>query len=82
MVVHYELVADFTKDQTQFLQVLRDVEARKNRQWFTNEKIIAAQSLSTFTDLIQSMSDEQFEEIMKFVELNATSNKHLVYSKK
>ena len=82
MVVHYELAAEFTKDQTQLLQVLRDVEARKNRQWFTNEKIIAAQSLSTFTDLIQSMSDEQFEEIMKFVELNSADSKYLVYAKK
>jgi hypothetical protein len=39
-------------------------------------------AVTAYTDLLKSLTDEQFEEIMKFVDLNATSNKHLVYSKK
>jgi hypothetical protein len=39
-------------------------------------------AVTAYTDLLKSLTDEQFEEIMKFVESNSTDSKYLIYSKK
>jgi hypothetical protein len=80
--VHYDLEAEYGATQKMFLKALIDVEARKNRAWLNDDLNAVDLAVTAYTDLLKSLTDEQFEEIMKFVDLNATSNKHLVYSKK
>ena len=82
IVVKYDLEAEYLVTQKMFLKALIDVEARKNRAWLKDDLNAVDLAVSAYTDLLKSLTDEQFEEIMKFVDLNATSNKHLVYSKK
>lgn len=82
IVVKYDLEAEYLVTQEMFLKALRDVEARKNRQWFTVDLNAVDLGVSAFTDLVQSMTDEQFEEIEKFISELALDSKYLVYSKK
>ena len=82
IVVKYDLEAEYLVTQKMFLKALCDVEARKNRQWFTIDLNAVNLGVSVLTYLVQSLTDEQFEEITKFVADNALNNKHLVYSKK
>ena len=82
IVVKYDLEAEYMVTQEMFLKALCDVEARRNRQWFTIDLNAVNLGVSAFTDLVQSLTDEQFEEITKFVADNALNNKHLVYTKK
>ena len=80
--VHYDLEAEYGATQKMFLKALIDVEARKNRQWFTVDLNAVDLGVSAFTDLVQSLTDEQFEEIEKFISELALDSKYLVYSKK
>ena len=82
IVVKYDLEAEYTVTQKMFLKALCDVEARRNRQWFTIDLNAVNLGVSALTDLVQSLTDEQFQEITKFVADNALNNKHLVYTKK
>ena len=82
IVVKYDLEAEYLVTQEMFLKALRDVEARKNRQWFTVDLNAVDLGVSAFTDLVQSLTDEQFEEIEKFISELALDSKYLVYSKK
>ena len=82
IVVKYDLEAEYLVTQKMFLKALCDVEARRNRQWFTIDLNAVNLGVSVLTYLVQSLTDEQFEEITKFVADNALDNKHLVYSKK
>lgn len=82
IVVKYDLEAEYLVTQKMFLKALCDVEARKNRQWFTVDLNAVDLGVSAFTDLVQSLTDEQFEEIEKFISELALDSKYLVYSKK
>ena len=82
IVVKYDLEAEYLVTQEMLLKALRDVEARKNRQWFTVDLNAVDLGVSAFTDLVQSLTDEQFEEIEKFISELALDSKYLVYSKK
>ena len=82
IVVKYDLEVEYLVTQKMFLKALCDVEARKNRQWFTIDLNAVNLGVSALTDLVQSLTDEQFQEITKFVADNALNNKHLVYTKK
>ncbi len=82
IVVKYDLEAEYLVTQKMFLKALCDVEARRNRQWFTIDLNAVNLGVSALTDLVQSLTDEQFQEITKFVADNALNNKHLVYTKK
>ena len=65
--VHYDLEAEYGATQKLFLKALLDVEARKNRAWFTDDLNAVDLGVSAYTTLLQSLTDEQFEEIQKFV---------------
>ncbi len=78
----YTLDVEYDKVQKALLKVLIDVEARKNRAWFTAEKALLDSTFVHFDILLGSATDEQLNEIVCFVDENRDAGKWCLHRKK
>lgn len=81
-VVLYEVDKEFIKKQEVLLETLKRVEQRKNRQWFTSDKIAVQVALESFVEIMESAQEDQFLEVMQTVETNKYTNSWIVYKDK
>lgn len=78
----YEVDKEFESGQLVLLDTLKRVESRKERNWFTADKIALQEAFTLFTAVMESMDNGQLLEIMQFIDSNSTSSKWLIFSKK
>ncbi len=78
----YTLDAEYDQAQKALLKVLIDVEARKNRAWFTAEKALLDSTFVLYDILLGNATDEQLNEIVRFVDENRNEGKWCLYRNK
>lgn len=78
----YEVDKEFESGQLVLLDTLKRVESRKERNWFTADKIALQEAFTLFTAVMESVDNGQLLEIMQFIDSNSTSSKWLIFSKK
>ena len=78
----YTLEDEYEQAQKALLKTLIDVEARKNRAWFTADKAVLVSTFELFDILLGSATDEQLNEIVRFVDENREAGKWRLYRNK
>lgn len=81
-VVIYDLEDRYDRVRSVLTETLCRVEARKDRAWFTSDKIALQQAFELYEELLLSSEEEQLHEIMQFVESNREGGRWAVLSKK
>lgn len=81
-ITTYHLSSEHKLKQEQLLDTLCTVEARKNRAWFTIDKIRIQEALSVYVQILESSSNEQIQEIISFVDKHNTDGKWLIHKNK
>lgn len=81
-VTKYQLDKSYTVAQQALLEVIVNVESRRDRCWFRSDKIILLDAYNSYYDLLVSATDDQLNEIMRMVDENRTEGKWLVYKAK
>lgn len=77
-VVFYELEPKFKIAQEAFLKVLLDVEQRKSRLYMRSEIDVLNQTYDEFEILINSSTEQQFDEAVIHIKKHADESKYIV----
>lgn len=81
MVVLYD-VKDYELSQEAFLKTLCAIEARKNRAVFTSDLIVIFEAINNLKIILESCTQEQYEEAMQIVNRHEKHSKYIITSKK
>ena len=74
----YKLDEKYMTAQKELLRVLAEVEARKDRTWFKQDKETLVKSHTLYCELMESISNEDLFELMQFVEFSQNTDSYLV----
>lgn len=74
----YKLDEKYMTAQKELLRVLTEVEARKDRTWFKQDKETLVKSHTLYCELMESISNEDLFELMQFVEFSQNTGSYLV----
>lgn len=78
----YKLDEKYATAQKELFRVLTEVEARKDRTWFKQDKETLVKSHTLYCELMESISNEDLFELMQFVEFSQNTGSYLVTRRK
>lgn len=78
----YKLDEKYNTAQSDLLRVLTEVEARKDRSWFKQDKETLVKSHTLYCELMESISNEDLFELMQYVEANQHTGSRIVFKRK
>ena len=81
-VTMYDLNTSYRYAQEALLNALCRVETRRDRAWFTSDKVALEEALFLYEELITAADEEQLREVMEYVEFNRDAGQWGVLSRK
>lgn len=81
-VTIYDLDPKYKASQEALLATLTRVEARKDRNWLSSDKIALELAFVDYQEIVMSSTEDQMIHVLEFVDFNRTEGRWLVTKKK